>query len=104
MPQEDARAGLVAAAPGLARCNALEAYLAGHIRTVLGLGSRTLDPDTPLRSLGLDSLPSIELGSRLESGLGIKLGPKFVRTHPTLAALTDGIAGRLDAALATESA
>jgi acyl carrier protein len=88
--------------PGLARRNALESYLAGHIRTVLGLGQRVLDPDTPLRSLGFDSLLSIELSCRLESGLGIKLGPKFVYTYPTLAELTDAIDGRLEADLTGE--
>jgi acyl carrier protein len=102
--QLDMRAKLAAAAPGPARRNALEAYLADHIRTVLGLGSHTLDPDTPLRSLGFDSLLSIELGARLESGLGIKLGSKFVWDHPTLAALADGIAGRLDLEPAPEAA
>jgi polyketide synthase 2/polyketide synthase 5 len=101
-PGSDARAELAATPPGLARRNALESYLAGHIRTVLGLGHRLVDPDTPLRSLGFDSLLSIELSCRLESGLGIKLGPKFVWTYPTLAELTDAIAGRLDAELAND--
>jgi acyl carrier protein len=80
--------------------NALESYLAGQVRAVLGLGQRILDPDTVLRSLGFDSLLSIELSCRLESGLAIKLGPRFVPAHPTLAELTDAIAERLDADLA----
>ena len=88
------RAALAAAEPGLARRQVLEAYLADQIRSVLGLGSRTLAPDTPLRSLGFDSLLSIELGTRIESGLGIKLGQKFVWAHGTLAALADGITER----------
>jgi polyketide synthase 2/polyketide synthase 5 len=87
-------------APGLARRNALESYLAGQIRTVLGLGQRVLDPGTALRSLGFDSLLSIDLSCRLETGLGIKLGPEFMRAHPTLAELTDAIAERLDARVA----
>jgi acyl carrier protein len=99
-PRDDVRAELAAMAPGLARRNALESYLGGHIRTVLGLGQRVLDPDTPLRSLGFDSLLSIELSCRLESGLGVKLGPKFVYTYPTLAELTDAIGGRLETELA----
>jgi NADPH:quinone reductase-like Zn-dependent oxidoreductase/acyl carrier protein len=94
--RHDLRAELAAMAPGLARRNALESYLAGQVRAVLGLGQRILDPGTALRSLGFDSLLSIELSCRLESGLGIKLGPKFVWAHPTLAELTDAIAERLD--------
>jgi len=92
----DPRAELAAMAPGLARRNALESYLAEQIRALLGLGQRILDPDTALRSLGFDSLLSIELSCRLESGLGIKLGPTFVSAHRTLAELTDAIAGQLD--------
>jgi polyketide synthase 2/polyketide synthase 5 len=90
------RAALDSAEPGLARRLALEAYLAEHIRNVLRLENATLDPDTPLRSLGFDSLLSMELGARLESGLVIKLPSKFVWTHPTLAALADGIANQMD--------
>jgi acyl carrier protein len=90
------RVALDSAEPGLARRLALEAYLAEHIRNVLRLENATLDPDTPLRSLGFDSLLSMELGARLESGLAIKLPPKFVWTHPTLAALADGIASQMD--------
>ena len=96
----DVRANLAALAPGLARRNALESYLAGQIRAVLGLGQRILDPDTVLRSLGFDSLLSIELSCQLEAGLAIKLDPRFVWAHPTLAELTDAIAERLDADLA----
>jgi polyketide synthase 2/polyketide synthase 5 len=99
----DIRAELAAAAPGLPRRQVLEAFVGGQIQAVLGLGSRTLDADTPLRSLGFDSLLSIELGSRLESALGIKLGQKFVWTHPTVAALTDGIAERLQSELVPAS-
>jgi phthioceranic/hydroxyphthioceranic acid synthase len=86
---------LDAAEPGLARRLALEAYVAEQIRGVLRLDNATLDPETPLRSLGFDSLLSMELGARLESGLAIKLPAKFVWTHPTLAALADGIADQM---------
>ncbi|WP_055555626.1 acyl carrier protein [Streptomyces sp. NBRC 110028] len=78
--------------PGLARRAALEAYLTGHIRVVLRLSSTTLDPQTPLRSLGFDSLLAMELRGRLETGLNIKLAGNFVWQHPTVAALAVGLA------------
>lgn len=91
----DIHARLSALAPGLARHAALETYLGDHIRAVLRLGSCTLDPQTPLKSLGFDSLLSMELRSRLESDLGVKLASNFVWQHPTLSALATGLAERM---------
>ncbi|MFF3322355.1 SDR family NAD(P)-dependent oxidoreductase [Streptomyces sp. NPDC002889] len=80
---------------GLARRTALEAYIADHIRAVLRLGNTTLDPQTPLTSLGFDSLLSLELRTRLETSLGIKIAANFVYQHPTLAALATGLADHM---------
>jgi polyketide synthase 2 len=89
---DDIRARLTAIPAGLARRAALEAYLTDHIRVVLRLSSTTLDPQTPLRSLGFDSLLAMELRVRLETGLNIKLAGNFVWQHPTVAALAVGLA------------
>ena len=74
----------------------LEEYAAGHIRAVLRLGDGTLDPQTPLRALGFDSLLSIELRTRLQTELGIRLASNFVWQHETLAALAAGLDEQLD--------
>ncbi|MFI0776831.1 SDR family NAD(P)-dependent oxidoreductase [Streptomyces sp. NPDC021212] len=89
---DDIRARLTAIPAGLARRAALEAYLTDHIRVVLRLSSTTLDPQTPLKSLGFDSLLAMELRVRLETGLNIKLAGNFVWQHPTVAALAVGLA------------
>ncbi|MEU5274081.1 type I polyketide synthase [Streptomyces hygroscopicus] len=89
---DDIRARLAALPAGPARRTALESYLAEHIRTVLRLSSSTLDPQTPLGSLGFDSLLAMELRVRLETGLNIKLASNFVWRHPTVAALAAGLA------------
>jgi phthioceranic/hydroxyphthioceranic acid synthase len=91
----DVRGDLMALAPGLARRTALEAYLAEQMRTVLRFGSTRLDPQTPLRALGFDSLLSMELRTRLEAGLGIRLAGDFVWRHPTVAALANGLAAKM---------
>ncbi|MCZ7460168.1 type I polyketide synthase [Streptomyces sp. WMMC940] len=92
----DIRGRLASLPPGLARRAELEEYLAGHIRAVLRLGEgAVLDPQTPLKSLGFDSLLSLELRTRLEAGLGIKIAGNFVYQHPTLAALAVGLAGHM---------
>ncbi|WTK18391.1 type I polyketide synthase (plasmid) [Streptomyces sp. NBC_01525] len=86
------QARLEGLAPGIARREALETYLSDHIRGVLRLGSTTLDPQTPLKALGFDSLLSMELRVRLESDLGVKLASNFVWQHPTVSALAAGLA------------
>nr|APD71678.1 type I polyketide synthase 13 [Streptomyces sp.] len=91
----DIRTELSSLPVGLARRTALEAYIADHIRAVLRLGNTALDPQTPLKSLGFDSLLSLELRTRLETGLGIKIAANFVYQHPTLAALATGIADHM---------
>ena len=79
----------------VARRTALEKHLAGHIRDVLRLRSDTLDPQTPLKNLGFDSLLSMELRARLQSDLGVALSPDFVYRHATVAALAAGLEERL---------
>ncbi|ASQ92880.1 type I polyketide synthase [Streptomyces sp. 11-1-2] len=92
---DDIRARLAALPAGPARRTALESYLTDHIRAVLRLSGATLDPQTPLRSLGFDSLLAMELRVRLETGLNIKLAGNFVWRHPTLEALAAGLAQQL---------
>ncbi len=99
----DIRGELRAAEPGLARRTLLEDYLAEHIRTVLRLGASTLDPQTPLNALGFDSLLRIELRTRLEASLGVRLAGDFVAGHPTLAALADGLAPHIGISLTTDA-
>lgn len=88
----DIRARLRAAAAGVPRRTLLEEYLGEHLRVVLRLNQRTLDPDTPLRSFGFDSLLALELRSRLEPALGITLPGNFIWKYPTIAALAGGLA------------
>jgi polyketide synthase 2/polyketide synthase 5 len=96
-------ADLAAAPTGLARRIAIEAHLAEHILAVLHLDRTALDPQTPLRALGFDSLLSMELRGRIESNFGVKLANNFVWTHPTLAALATGLAQYLGLDLHTPS-
>lgn len=80
---------------GPAQLQALEAFLAEHIRAVLRLGATRIDPQTPLRSLGFDSLLATEVRARIEPVLGVRLAGNFVWRHRTLAALAEGLSERL---------
>ncbi|MFJ9713476.1 SDR family NAD(P)-dependent oxidoreductase [Streptomyces sp. NPDC101234] len=88
----DIRARVEALPPGIARQTALESYLAEHIRAILRTGSTTLDPHTPLKSLGFDSLLATELRIRLDADLAVRLASNFVWQHPTIASLATALA------------
>ncbi|AUH41181.1 type I polyketide synthase [Streptomyces sp. CMB-StM0423] len=80
---------------GTAQRRALETFLAEHIRAVLRIGATRIDPQTPLRSLGFDSLLATEVRARIEPVLGVRLAGDFVWRHRTLAALAEGLSERL---------
>ena len=63
--------------------------------TVLRLDPDRLERDTPLRSLGVDSLMAIELRNRLELGLGLTLSATLVWTYTTLGALVRHLGERM---------
>ncbi|HEU5356213.1 MAG TPA: type I polyketide synthase [Actinocrinis sp.] len=100
-PAEDQRTGggivaiLASSDTPIARRAALEKYLVDHIREVLRLRGASLDPQTPLKNLGFDSLLSMELRARLQSHLGVTLSSDFVYRHTTVAALAEGLDQRL---------
>jgi phthiocerol/phenolphthiocerol synthesis type-I polyketide synthase C len=69
------------------------------VGAVLRIDPDGLDPATPLKTLGLDSLMSLELRNRLEASLGLRLSPTLLWKHGNvtrlIAALTDmAVAGR----------
>lgn len=65
--------------------------LAGRLRQEIGQVLRIqpaeIDPQKPLRSLGLDSLMALELRNRLEVSFGLTLSATVVWNHPSTAAL-----------------
>ncbi|MGW7327349.1 type I polyketide synthase [Streptomyces sp. NPDC054840] len=86
------RSRLEALPAGIARQTALETYLGDHIRAILRTGSATLDPQTPLKALGFDSLLATELRVRLETELPVRLAGNFIWQHPTVASLATALA------------
>ncbi|MCB9541167.1 MAG: hypothetical protein H6703_01800 [Myxococcales bacterium] len=63
------------------------------LRAVLGLGADDpLDPDRPLRELGLDSLMALEVRKRLAAVVGRALPATLVFDHPTVTALLAALA------------
>jgi hypothetical protein len=62
--------------------------LRGEIISVLGMSAKgPLDPDRPLKELGLDSLMAVELKNRIASRTSLRLGATLLFDHPTPRAL-----------------
>ncbi|MFE0188106.1 SDR family NAD(P)-dependent oxidoreductase [Streptomyces sp. NPDC058989] len=67
----------------------LEQHLAEHIAAVLRIPADTIGPANNLAALGLDSLMSLELRSRIERSLGVSLPRTVIWTSPNIAALAE---------------
>ncbi|SOX53019.1 Mycocerosic acid synthase, partial [Mycobacterium ahvazicum] len=65
---------------------------------------RTVDPDRPFVEHGLDSLGNLELRTRIEAEIGIRVTPKAIATHNTAQALSVHLAETLVAEVATPAA
>jgi acyl carrier protein len=77
------------------RRQALAAVVREQLGHVLRIAGERIEPRAPFRSLGLDSLMSLELRNRLEATLGLTLGATITWAHPDLDALTNHLAERL---------
>ena len=75
------------------------ALIAEHLRAqvahVLRIAESQVELDTPLTSLGLDSLMGLELRNRVEALFGIKVPATLLWTYPTLIALSAELARSL---------
>ncbi|WP_437759559.1 type I polyketide synthase [Sorangium sp. So ce1389] len=87
--------GALEAAPAPERRALLERHLREQIGGVLRLDPARLEPSTPLGSLGLDSLMSMEIRNRIEATLGLRLSATLVWTYPTVASLAPYLAGQM---------
>ncbi len=71
----------------------------GRVREVAGrvmrLDPQAIDRETPFKSLGLDSLMSLELRNRLESVFGLQLSPTLLWTYGSTRALSGVLCERL---------
>lgn len=81
--------GRIRAVPAGQRAQALAAHLTERALHVLGLDASTpVDPRTPLKDVGLDSLMAVELRNALTRSVGKPLPATLLFDYPTIAALT----------------
>ncbi|MCP4847493.1 MAG: amino acid adenylation domain-containing protein [Verrucomicrobiaceae bacterium] len=92
------RPQIIAASPE-ERIKLLEEFIAEQVAGVFGTDVAKIDRDTPLTSIGLDSLMAIELMNRMESSLGINLPMGAVLNGPNIRELA---ASLLDQVVASD--
>lgn len=89
---DQALLGKLRAAPSAARAGLIAEHLRGQVAHVLRVAEEKVELDTPLTSLGLDSLMGLELRNRVEALFGIKMPATLLWTYPTLTALSGQLA------------
>ncbi|MCC6498806.1 MAG: amino acid adenylation domain-containing protein [Anaerolineales bacterium] len=67
--------------------NTIENFIQQHTARILGMDAARLSLDTPLDTLGLDSLMAMELKNALEKNLGAQISVASLLQGPTIASL-----------------
>jgi acyl carrier protein len=74
----------------------LENFVQSEVAAVLGLAAGDfVPPETGFFDLGMDSLTSVELRRRLESGTGLALPSSLTFSYPNLKSMSDFLASKL---------
>jgi len=98
------RADLLAVEPGRRRRDVLAQHVRATMAQVLKLDVTQVQSDTPLASMGFDSLMSLELRKRLEGTLDVTLPATLAWRYPTVEALVPFLAEQMDIPLVEEKA
>jgi len=93
------RDALAALPPGPPRRALMESAIKAEVGAVLRMAPQRVPSDRALKSLGLDSLMALELRNRLEKRGGVPLSPTLAWNYPTVLALAEHLAERLQVAL-----
>jgi acyl transferase domain-containing protein len=92
LQRKDIRDELLAVEPGRQRQVLMDAFVREHVAQVLRMAPSRVPADKPLKTLGLDSLMSVDLRNRLEGALGISLAASLTYNYPTVSALVTFLA------------
>jgi phthiocerol/phenolphthiocerol synthesis type-I polyketide synthase C len=86
---------LVRQAAPEARAELVEQKVRELAGRVLRADPARMEPETPFKALGLDSLMSLELRNRLESAFGLRLSPTLLWTYSTTRTLAGALCEQL---------
>lgn len=96
------RDALLAAEPGRQRRNVLETFLREQAAQVLRLTTARIPLNKPLKSLGFDSLMTLEFRNHLEANLGLTLSATLIWNYPTIDVLAPHLAEKMSIPLEGE--
>ncbi|MGW0827184.1 acyltransferase domain-containing protein [Streptomyces sp. NPDC002845] len=103
-PAGGLRATVAALPRGPERRTALESAVRENVAQVVKLPARRVDLDRPLKSLGIDSLMSLELRNRLEGAFEIRLSATLIWNYPTIHDIVPFLAEKLGLELDDDAA
>lgn len=98
------RGQIEAVPPGRWRRRELERLVTAEAAATLRLPPAQVGVDRPLRTLGMDSLLTLEFRKRLERATDLRVGATVFFSHPTIAALSTYLAERWGVPLDTAAA
>jgi myxalamid-type polyketide synthase MxaE and MxaD len=82
------------------RNEVMKGYLCDELARVLRSSPARINRSQPFKTMGLDSLMTLELRNRLERTVGIKLSPTMLFNYPTVAALAPRLLEKMSFELA----
>ncbi len=80
---------------GVRRRMVLEDAVSAELALVVRIDAARVDRHRPFKAMGVDSLMALELRNRLESQTGLQLSATIVWNYPTVAVLSEYLAGRM---------
>ncbi|GCE51339.1 type I polyketide synthase [Thermosporothrix hazakensis] len=100
-PSETLQDTLQALHPGERR-DYLESFLQQQFAHILRIPAANIQKDTPLTTLGFDSLMTLELRQKLENALNTSISATVIWNYPVISRLAEYIAERLQIQLTTD--
>ncbi|MBT2899984.1 SDR family NAD(P)-dependent oxidoreductase, partial [Streptomyces sp. McG3] len=92
----NALASALAALDEAGRLELLLGIVREHVAYTLGhSGGDAVDPETPFKDIGFDSLTAVELRNRLSAATGVRLPATIIFDHPTAAAMAAFLRSKL---------
>ena len=72
-------------------------YIRSYLSKLMNIPAHEIDVDSPLERYGLDSIGAAGLSGHLSEALKIELSPDMAYDYPTIASITEYVAGLLPA-------
>lgn len=82
----------------------IQTWLANAVAGAVKADVEDIDPEIPFDRFGLDSVAAVEMTKQLSEWLRLELSPTLLYDYPTIALLSEYLAGEVDRGARRESA